>query len=270
MAGPTPLPGESKEQTAAPPGGTGSQLPILWALLPYALLIFIVLAASLIAPVGAFLGQVVIKVRFPELRTAHGWVTAAGTGRSIDVFGHAGAQLVYAALLTYGLLRVGGFLRAGSARKIARAVVKGAGASSLGIAAMVGMAATMEHAGMTSLLADGIARLAGPAFPLVSPFIGVLGAFMTGSNTNSNVLFGNLQQQVAAITGVNALIILAAQTSGAAIGSIFAPAKIIVACSTVNLGGKEGDALGRTLRYGLAVVGVLALAAAAGVYVTAR
>ena len=265
-----PLPGESKEQAAAPPGGTGSQLPILWALLPYALLILIVLTVSLIQPVGAFLGQVVIKVHFPEVRTAHGWVTAAGTGRSIDVFGHAGAQLLYAALLTYGLLRVGGFLRAGSAKKIARAVVKGAGMSSLGIAAMVGMAATMEHAGMTSLLADGIARLAGPAFPLVSPFIGVLGAFMTGSNTNSNVIFGNLQQQVAAITGVNALIILAAQTSGAAIGSIFAPAKIIVACSTVNLGGKEGDALGATLRYGLAVVAVLALAAAAGVYVLAR
>jgi lactate permease len=140
----------------------------------------------------------------------------------------------------------------------------------LGIAAMVGMATTMEHAGMTRLLADGIARAAGAAFPLVSPFVGALGAFMTGSNTNSNVIFGGLQQQVALLTGANALVILAAQTAGAALGSIFAPAKIIVACSTVDLGGKEGEALGATLRLGLAVIAVLAIAAAAWVYLMAR
>jgi hypothetical protein len=41
----------------------------------------------------------------------------------------------------------------------------------------------MEHAGMTHLLADGMVHMAGSAFPLVAPFIGALGAFMTGSNT---------------------------------------------------------------------------------------
>jgi lactate permease len=55
------------------------------------------------------------------------------------------------------------------------------------------------------------------------------------------------------------LIILAAQTAGAAIGSAFAPAKIIVACSTVDLAGEEGQALGTAMRYGLAVVALLAL-----------
>ncbi len=271
MAGkPDPVRADSCESAAVGLNGGASQLPLRWAILPYALLIAIVLSASLIEPVGAFLGQVVVKVPFPELRTAHGWVTPAGTGRTIDIFGHAGAQLLYAAFLTYALLRAGGFVGAGAAKKIAQAVVKGATTSSLGIAAMVGMAATMEHAGMTSLMAEGIARIAGPAFPLVSPFIGMLGAFMTGSNTNSNVIFANLQQQVAALIGVNALTILAAQTTGAGIGSIFAPAKIIVACSTVNLGGREGDALGQTLRYGIIMAMVLALAAAVGVYVVAR
>ncbi|MBM4429123.1 MAG: DUF11 domain-containing protein, partial [Chloroflexi bacterium] len=244
--------------------GTGTpkalhDMPIGWALLPYALLIVIVLLASLVPSVTAFLGQVVIRVRFPELVTAHGWVTPAETGRTIDVFGHAGALLLYSSVLTYATFRQRGAYVAGAWRRIVRKVVKGATQSSLGIVAMVGMAATMEHAGMTYLLASGIARVAGLAFPLVSPFVGVLGAFMTGSNTNSNVIFGGLQQQVAELIGISPLLILAAQTAGASIGSVFAPAKIIVACSTVDLGGKEGQALGATMRYGLAIVAGLAL-----------
>jgi lactate permease len=133
---------------------------------------------------------------------------------------------------------------------------------------MVGMAVTMEHAGMTHLLADGIARLAGPAFPLAAPFIGALGAFMTGSNTNSNVIFGDLQQSVAALVGVSPLIILAGQTAGGAIGSAFAPAKIIVGCSTVEA--EEGPALRAVMRYGLAMLAVLALTTGAAIYLFGR
>jgi lactate permease len=88
---------------------------------------------------------------------------------------------------------------------------------------------------------------------------------MTGSNTNSNVIFGDLQQSVAGLVGVSPLVILAAQTAGGAIGSAFAPAKIIVGCSTVDA--EEGPALQAVMRYGLAIVIVLALATGAAVYV---
>jgi lactate permease len=245
-------------------------MPIGWALFPYAALVAIVLAAQLVPPVHAFLGQVVIRVQFPELTTARGWVTPAGEGRTISVFGHAGALLTYAALIAYGVFHLQGRYAAGTARRIGRTVVRRSARSSLGIAAMVGMAVTMEHAGMTRLLADGLARVAGPAFPLVAPFIGALGAFMTGSNTNSNVVFGGLQQHVATLIGVSPLIILAAQTAGGAIGSLFAPAKVIVGCSTVGLGGKEGPVLRTAMRYGLAIVAGLALATGTAVCVFGR
>ena len=237
-----------------------------WALVPYTLLVAIVLAAQLVPPVRDFLDQIVVRVPFPELTTARGWVTPAGEGRSINVFGHAGALLTYASLITYGLFRWQGRYTPGTVRRMARTVVRRAARSSLGIAAMVGMAVTMEHAGMTHLLADGVARLAGPAFPLVAPFIGALGAFMTGSNTNSNVVFGGLQQQVATLVGVSPLIILAAQTAGGAVGSLFAPAKVIVGCSTVGLGGEEGPVLRTAMQYGLAIVAGLALATGVAVY----
>jgi len=178
--------------------------------------------------------------------------------------------LLYTSVLSYILLSRLGCYRSGAPQRIARSVVKGAWRSSLGIAAMVGMATAMEHAGMTHLLADGIARMAGQAFPLVSPFIGALGAFMTGSNTNSNVIFASLQQRVAALVGVSPLVILAAQTAGASIGSVFAPAKIIVACSTVDLGGKESQALGATMRLGLAIIAFVALISGLATRLAAR
>ena len=241
-------------------------MPLSWAIFPYALLVAIVLAAQLIPPVRDLLGRVVIRVEFPELSTARGWVTSAETGRTINIFGHAGALLIYVALITYVLFHWQGYYTAGTMHRIARTVVQKAARSSLGIAAMVGMAVTMEHAGMTHLLADGVARIAGPAFPLVAPFIGALGAFMTGSNTNSNVVFGGMQQHTATLVGVSPLIILAAQTAGGAVGSMFAPAKIIVGCSTVELGGKEGPALQAVMRYGLVIVVGIALATGAAVY----
>jgi|YNPNPStandDraft_1061719.scaffolds.fasta_scaffold03534_3 lactate permease len=243
-----------------------SDVPSGYALLPYALVVIVVLVAELVPPVHDLLGRVVIRVEFPELVTARGWVTPAGPGRTISIFGHAGALLVYASLITCGVFWRQKRYRPGAARRIARSLVEKATRSSLGVAAMVGMAVTMEHAGMTYLLAEGLVRLAGPVFPLISPFIGAIGAFMTGSNTNSNVIFGSLQQHVAVLLGISPQIILAAQTAGGAIGSLFAPAKVIVGCSTVGLGGREGPAVEATLRYGLVIVAGVALVTGALIY----
>jgi lactate permease len=240
-------------------------MPLLWAFVPYVLLVAIILSAELIPPVKQFLNShAVISRQFPALTTARGWVTPAGAGRTIAVFGHAGALLTYASLVAYGLYRLRGYYRPGAERRIAQGVVKRALRSSLGTFAMMGMAVTMEHAGMTYLLADGIAKVAGRAFPLASPFIGALGAFMTGSNTNSNVVFGNLQQSVATIIGVSPLVIIAAQMAGGSIGSAFAPAKIIVGCSTVRA--EEAPVLRTVMRYGLVITAGVALATAAAVY----
>ncbi len=240
-----------------------STMPLGWALAPYAMLIAIVLLAQFVPAVRDLLGRVVLRVQFPRLTTGRGWIVTAEEGRTINLFGHPGALLVYASVATYALFRWRGTYGPGAASRIGRGVVSRAIRSSLGTAAMVGMAVTMEHAGMTHQLADGIAQLAGPAFPLATPFIGALGAFMTGSNTNSNVIFGDLQQGVAALVGVSPLIILAGQTAGAAVGSAFAPSKVIVGCSTVEAG--EGPALQAVMRYGVAIVAVLALATGAAV-----
>ena len=101
------------------------------------------------------------------------------------------------------------------------------------------MAVIMADTGMTVLLARGLADVSGPAFPLVSPFIGMLGAFMSGSNTNSNVMFGLLQLETARALDIAPVTIASIQSVGASVGSAMAPAKVRVGAAIVGLAGSE-------------------------------
>jgi lactate permease len=244
---------------AGPPNGRSLAL----ALSAYAVLLVIIFSLNLIEPLGDFFGQVRLSIDFPEMVTAYGWTTPAGPGRVINVFGHTGAMLFYASAVGYVIYRLAGCYKEGSLRRILQRTGKGALSSGLGTLAMVAMATTMAHAGMTNMLAEGLSSGVGPrAYPLMAAVIGALGAFMTGSNTNSNVVFGALQQQTAQLLGLSAAVVLATQTASAAIGSVLAPTKVIVGCSTVELSGQEDRVLRRLLIYGVllvVLVGVLGL-----------
>ena len=110
----------------------------------------------------------------------------------------------------------------------------------LGIVAMVELSAVMEYAGMIRALAGAMASVAGQGFALVSPWIGALGAFVTGSNTSSNLMFAALQARTAGLLNLEPAHLLALQNVGGALGSVVSPAKVIVGVSTVGLAGQEG------------------------------
>jgi lactate permease len=264
--------GGARSPTAGPDSGPislvgqsrGEEEPMMslgLALAPYLLLVFIVAAAELWPWLHGMLNRIQIRVAFPEVQTSYGWTTLAGTGRTISVFGHAGALLAYVSLAAYGLYWWTGQYTSGVARRIAKSTIRSAVPSSIGIASMVGFAVAMDNSGMTYVLAEGLSRVAGSFYPLVAPFIGLLGAFMTGSNTNSNVVFAPLQQQAASLLQISALVILGAQTTGGSLGSMLAPAKVIVGCSTAGLSGREGEVLKKTLGPGLLIAGVIGIVA---------
>ena len=253
----------AKDSDPPPAPATGS-LPLWLALAPYVLLVIIVVVTQIYAPLTQALNTVMIKVDFPQMRTALGYVTPAGTGRTISIFGATGALMGYATLLSLALFAQQGRLPGGFGRALAesaRATARRALPPTVGILAMVAMAVTMENAGMTLVLAQGLSQIAGRAFPLVSPYIGALGAFMTGSNVNSNVIFTSLQQTTAQLLGLNPVVILAGQTTGGAVGGAFAPAKVMLACSTVGLTGQEGKVMKPVLVYGLIILAVVGVAA---------
>jgi lactate permease len=251
----------SSESSLSSPAGSASRSKrLLAAFWPYIILISVVLLGQLLIP--NILDTITINPTFPEVCTSYGWCIAAGTGRSISIFGHGGALLLYASLLTMLWYKWRGPLPTAesptySAKRIARKTLNGMVKPTIGVYTLVAMALTMEHAGMTQLLAEVLSQT-GILFPFLSPFIGTLGAFMTGSNTNSNVVFGQLQQETALVLALSVPLILAAQTTGGAIGSLFAPAKVIVGCSTVS-GADEGHVLKVASLVGLAIIFVIGL-----------
>jgi lactate permease len=229
--------------------GRSERKPLTLALSAYIILIFFTVVILLIPPIKEFLGQVSIQIQFPETVTVLGYVSPAGTNRPIHIFTHAGAILVYTSLVSFFIYRRAGLYEAEPGKNILRATVKGMMSSSLSIALMVAMATTMQGSGMTEALARGLAEAVGKAFPLVAPWIGAIGAFMTGSNTNSNVVFAGLQMRTAELLAYSVPAILAGQTAGAAVASVAAPTKVVVGASTAGMAGKEGDVLRALIGY---------------------
>lgn len=233
---------------------------VLIALAGYIALSGIVILVQLIEPIKSFLGAVVIRISFPEISTGLGYITPAGEGRNISLFSHASAMLLYATLVAVLVYWLSGLFQPGAGRRIVSTTFRRMIPSSLGIVSMVAMAQIMAHAGMTDVLAQGLAQGFGNVFPFVSPWIGALGAFMTGSNTNSNVVFAGLQFRTADLLGLSATLILAAQTAGGAIGSVVAPTKVIVGATTAEMIGQEGHIMRVLLVYTgllIAAVGIL-------------
>ncbi len=230
-----------------------------WALSAYGLLIVIVSLGVLVPSVKQFLGQIKLSLNFPEIVSNTGYMTPAGMGQQIKIFGHGGALLAYSAAAAFLLYASRGFYEKGALKTIIRKTIDSGVPTSLGIVTMVCFALIMSQCGMTYLLAQGVSRVFGGAYPFFADWIGLLGAFMTGSNTNSNVVFGVLQLQTAELAGLSAAVILAAQTTGGALGSMIAPAKIIVGCSTVGLNGREAPVLRATLKYGIVITALVGL-----------
>lgn len=102
-------------------------------------------------------------------------------------------------------------------------------------------------ASMPLVLAQAAAELSGDAWPLLSPWIGALGAFIAGSNTISNLTFSMFQFSTGATLGVPPEVITATQAIGGAGGNAIAIHNIVAASATVGLLGREGDLLRRTL-----------------------
>lgn len=100
---------------------------------------------------------------------------------------------------------------------------------------------------MPIALAEGVAALAGSAWPLFAPFIGGFGAFVAGSNTVSNMMFALFQFNVGTRIGVEPTWIVALQAVGGAAGNIICVHNVVAAAAVVGLVGREGAVIRKTL-----------------------
>lgn len=138
--------------------------------------------------------------------------------------------------------------------------------SILTIAAVLGFAYLANYSGLSYTLGLLLAST-GKAFPIISPLLGWLGVFLTGSDTSSNALFGKLQQVTAEQIGANPVLTVAANSSGGVVGKMISPQSIAVAAAATSLVGKESDLFRFTLKHSFVLLAGVIIIIALEAYV---
>ncbi|SDL41987.1 L-lactate permease [Halarsenatibacter silvermanii] len=100
---------------------------------------------------------------------------------------------------------------------------------------------------MLEEMAFATANIFGGAWHFGAPFVGTLGAFISGSNTVSNIMFGAFQFETAMAAGVEVIPTLGLQTAGAAGGNMLCVHNVVAAITTVGLVGKAGLVMRKTI-----------------------
>lgn len=131
--------------------------------------------------------------------------------------------------------------------------------SAFTIVNIVVLAKIMGYSGIIGSVAGGLAAVSGKFFPLIAPLLGALGTFVTGSDTSSNILLGELQKSTAIATGYSPEWIAASNTAGATAGKMISPQSISVAASTVGIGSREREILRGTVLWCLGYVLILGI-----------
>jgi lactate permease len=188
---------------------------------------------------------VVQQRKAEEAIFAFNWLSATGTG------------LLLAGILSGLLLRVPPLRLA----RLFGGTVLRVRTSLLTIAAMLAIGFTTRYAGLDATLGLAFAST-GKLFPFFSPLLGWLGVALTGSDTSSNVLFGNLQQISAGKLGVSPVLAAASNSSGGVMGKMIDAQSIVVATVATGQHGTEGQILRYVFLHSVVLavlVGILAL-----------
>lgn len=187
----------------------------------------------------------------------------AGIKSSVVVYaGEGGNALGFSWINTPGVMIfiaaiIGGLIHGASVKDMAEVfleTLKKYWKTILTICSVMATAKIMSYSGMISDIAKFLVAAAGPFYPFIAPFIGALGAFVTGSGTSTCVLFGGLQSETALALGLNASWMAAANVMGAGIGKMICPQGIAIGAGAINAVGSESKILSAVFKYFLLYV----------------
>ena len=137
--------------------------------------------------------------------------------------------------------------------------------SLLTIAAMLALGFTTKGAGLDATLGLAFAH-AGYFYPFFGAMLGWLGVALTGSDTSSNVLFGNLQKITAEQLGLSPVLMASANSSGGVMGKMIDAQSIVVASTATQWYGHEGEILRYVFFHSLALAALMGLLVMAQAY----
>src|SRR4030088_3346261 len=132
------------------------------------------------------------------------------------------------------------------------------------ISAMLAIGTLTRLSGVDATLGLAFAAT-GVLYPFFGTLLGWLGVALTGSDTASNILFGNLQKVTSEQLGLSPILMGAANSSGGVMGKMIDAQSIVVASTATNWFGHEGSILRYVFLHSIALaclVGLLVMAQA--------
>ena len=116
-----------------------------------------------------------------------------------------------------------------------------------------------KYSGMDAVLGLAFTRTGRVLYPIFGTLLGWLGVALTGSDTSSNVLFGNLQKITAIKLQLNPILMASANSTGGVMGKMIDAQSIVVAAAATGEGGREGELLRAVLWHSLALALIVGL-----------
>ena len=220
----------------------------LTACLPFILIfVLLLLTSKLVPPVNGFLAQFASSFKISTAETAgmtsFSWVNTPGV-------------LIFIAAIIGGCAqKAGGKLMwdtlVATVKQMSKTIVT--------IMSVLAVAKIMTYSGMISDMASLFVTITGSFYPFFAPVIAAIGAFVTGSGTNTEVLLGRLQTEAASAIGASQFWLAAANSTGAGIGKILSPQCIATAAAAVGLTGQDSKLLSAVLKWALLMLALACL-----------
>jgi lactate permease len=228
---------------------------VLRAYAPY-LIIIVVFSIAQWSPVKTWLTDNTTKqFSWPglDVQNADGEALTSVTFK-FDWLSAAGTLLLISGLLTMAALRV----RGADALRAYGATLDQLKWAILTVAAVLGLAYVMNQSGQTITMGMWMAG-AGGLFAVLSSILGWLGVAITGSDTSSNALFGALQVTAAKDTGLDPVLLAAANSSGGVLGKMISPQNLAIGAAAVGMAGQEGVLFRKVFGWSIALVLIMAV-----------
>ena len=164
--------------------------------------------------------------------------TPEGAVFSFTWLSYTGSGMLIAAIIS-------GFLMGFSPVKLVAEygrTIKVCAYSLITISAMLAIGTLTRLSGIDATLGLAFAGT-GVLYPFFGTLLGWLGVALTGSDTSSNILFGNLQKVTSEQLGLSPILMGAANSSGGVMGKMIDAQSIVVASTATNWFGHEGSIL---------------------------
>jgi lactate permease len=183
--------------------------------------------------------------------------TKEGAVFSFTWLSYTGSGMLIAAIISGFLM---GFSPARLVTEYAK-TIKVCAYSLITISAMLAIGTLTRLSGIDATLGLAFAAT-GVLYPFFGTLLGWLGVALTGSDTASNILFGNLQKITSTQLGISPILMSAANSSGGVMGKMIDAQSIVVASTATNWFGHEGTILRFVFKHSIALaclVGILVM-----------